>query len=51
MASAWGHLDVVKYLLEQGADPSIRAEVDGTPAKMANARGAQEVVDFFASRD
>jgi ankyrin repeat protein len=35
MAAAWGHLDLVKYLFESGADPSIRDELDMTPAKVA----------------
>jgi ankyrin repeat protein len=32
MAAAWGHLDVVKYLLQNAADPSIRDEENMTPA-------------------
>ncbi len=47
MASAWGHLDVVEYLLDQGADPTIRAEVDGTPEDMARARNRREICNFF----
>jgi ankyrin repeat protein len=35
MAAAWGHLDVVKFLLEKSADPSIRDEEDMTPAMVA----------------
>ena len=43
MAAAWGHLDVVKYLVDHGAHVTIRAEVDGTPAEMARARNKLEV--------
>ncbi len=50
MAAAWGHLDVVEYLLDQGADSTIRAEVDGTPAEMARVRNRQEICDFFDRR-
>ena len=35
MAAAWGHLDVVKFLLENAADPSIRDELNMTPAMVA----------------
>lgn len=49
MAAAWGHLDVLRYLLDQGADPTIRAEVDGTPGEMARGRNREEVSDYFAS--
>jgi hypothetical protein len=35
MAAAWGHLDVVKFLLEKAADPAIRDEEDMTPAMVA----------------
>ena len=35
MAAAWGHLDLVKYLLEKSADPSIRDEENMTPVMVA----------------
>lgn len=35
MAAAWGHLDLVKYLLEEGADPAIRDEENMTPPMVA----------------
>jgi ankyrin repeat protein len=35
MAAAWGHLDLVKYLLAKSADPSIRDEENMTPAMVA----------------
>lgn len=49
MASAWGHLDVVKYLLSRGADALIRSADGDTPADMARAKHHQHVVDHFAS--
>jgi ankyrin repeat protein len=35
MAAAWGHLDLVEYLLENSADPRIRDEQNMTPAMVA----------------
>jgi ankyrin repeat protein len=35
MAAAWGHSDLVKYLIENGADPTIRDEENMTPAMVA----------------
>ena len=35
MAAAWGHLDMVKFLLEQSADPSIRDEENMTSPMVA----------------
>ena len=35
MAAAWGHLDLVKYLLEKSADASIRDEENMTPPMVA----------------
>jgi ankyrin repeat protein len=35
MAAAWGHLDMVKFLLEHSADPSIRDELNMTPPMIA----------------
>jgi ankyrin repeat protein len=35
MAAAWGHLDLVKYLLANSADPSIRDEENMTPPMVA----------------
>ncbi len=36
IAAAWGHLDVVKYLLENAADASIRDDEGMTPAMVAH---------------
>jgi ankyrin repeat protein len=35
MAAAWGHLELVKYLLANSADPSIRDAENMTPAMLA----------------
>jgi ankyrin repeat protein len=35
MAAAWGHLGMVKFLLDNSADPSIRDEENMTPAMVA----------------
>jgi ankyrin repeat protein len=35
MAAAWGHLELVKYLLANSADPSIRDEENMTPPMVA----------------
>jgi hypothetical protein len=35
MAAAWGHLDMVKFLVEHSADPSIRDELNMTPPMVA----------------
>ncbi len=35
MASAWGHLDVVRFLMKKGADPTIRDNDGMTPPMVA----------------
>lgn len=35
MAAAWGHLDIVKFLIAQGADPTIRDSDGLTPPEVA----------------
>ena len=35
MAAAWAHLDVVMFLMDDGADPSIRDDEGMTPARVA----------------
>ncbi|MBM81778.1 MAG: hypothetical protein CMJ78_14465 [Planctomycetaceae bacterium] len=36
MAAAWGHLDLVQFLIENGADPTIRDDEGMTPAMIAS---------------
>ena len=36
MAAAWGHLDVVMFLMENRADPTIRDDEDMTPPMVAS---------------
>jgi len=36
MAAAWGHLDMVQFLIENGADPTIRDDEGMTPADIAS---------------
>lgn len=47
MAAAWGHLDIVEYLLEKGADPGLIADSEGTAEDMAHARQQTAVIKFF----
>ena len=58
MAAAWGHLDVVKYLIENGADSTIVDDEGMTPPVVANKgygsnpvtkAGRLEVRRFFES--
>jgi ankyrin repeat protein len=36
MAAAWGHLDLVQLLIENGADASIRDDEGMTPSMLAD---------------
>ena len=55
MAAAWGHLDVVRLLVESGADPAIRDDEGMTPAEIASRsqrvpeENLQPVVDYLNS--
>ncbi len=58
MAAAWGHLDVVSFLLDHGADPTIRDVQGMTPVRVAREGyssnpvtddGRREVQDYFKS--
>lgn len=42
-----GHVDVVAFLLEQGARPDLKDEFDQTPLMVAGEKGHQEVVDYL----
>jgi len=47
MAARWGHVELVGYLLEQGADPK-RAGADwATPLAWAESKDHQEIVDLL----
>ncbi len=43
MAAAWGHLDIVQLLIENGADPTIRDDEGMTPSMIA--AGSKRVPD------
>jgi ankyrin repeat protein len=51
MAAAWGHLDLVRYLLEESADPSIRDEENTTPAMVARRGYSSNRVTHDERRD
>jgi ankyrin repeat protein len=51
MAAAWGHLDLVKYLLEKSADPSIRDEENMTPVMVARLGYSSNRVTHDERRD
>ena len=38
MAAAWGHLDVVQYLVSRGANTAIRDDLDMTPLMLCRTR-------------
>jgi|GEM_PF-956713 len=48
-AALHGHADIVTWLLQQGADPSIRTRREKTPLQHAIERGHQEVVRILTS--
>jgi ankyrin repeat protein len=50
MAIKFGHTNLVKYLLEQGADPSIRCIHDELPLKSAIEREAGEIIELFLKK-
>lgn len=46
LASAWGYTDLVKILLEAGADPNHSADKDGYTALMWSAKNFDEQLDM-----
>ncbi|KAL2012777.1 hypothetical protein VTN00DRAFT_302 [Thermoascus crustaceus] len=42
-----GHVDVVAFLLQQGARPDLKDELDRTPLMVAEEKGHQEVVGYL----
>ena len=55
MAAAWGHVDVVRLLVENGADATVRDDEGMMPAMMAESSKRvpndhlQAVVEYFHS--
>jgi ankyrin repeat protein len=47
LASDRGHLEVVKLLLEKGADKSIKDPDDFTPKALAEIAGNREIADLL----
>jgi uncharacterized protein len=45
-AAESGHLEVVRLLLENGANPNLRDEFDKTPLELAEENGHFEVAEF-----
>ncbi len=43
-AAYMGHANVVSYLLDQGADPSLRNVYDETALSLAAAQGHKDIV-------
>jgi len=48
-ASLHGHTEIVTWLLQQGADPTIRTRREKTPLQHAEERGHEEVVHILNS--
>jgi ankyrin repeat protein len=46
-AATFGHLAVVKYLVEQGAEVNVRDQAGQTPLKWATAFGHQDVARYL----
>lgn len=49
MAARWGHLSMVKYLLEQGADPHKAGVAWATPLAWAKKKGHTEIENLLLS--
>lgn len=48
-AALGGHLDTVKFLLEQGASPVLANENDFVPLDLANLNNHKAVAEYFFS--
>ena len=48
-AAAFGHAEMVRFLVENGADIHIQNGYNYTALSLAEERGHQEVVDFLRS--
>lgn len=51
LSAQGGYLEAVKYLVEQGADVSVKNKAGATAANCANARGYYTVTAFLALQD
>ncbi|KAI0151600.1 ankyrin repeat-containing domain protein [Xylariaceae sp. FL1272] len=49
-ASFGGHLETVRYLLNEGADPMIRDDYEKAPSFYASMSGNQDIVGLLAER-
>jgi ankyrin repeat protein len=47
MAARWGHMEMVRYLLSQGADPNGGGAVWSTPLAWAKKKGHKEIEDVL----
>ena len=45
MAAAWGHLDIVRFLIGRGGDAGLRDDLDLTPVGLARSRIRADVDD------
>ena len=48
LASGWGNVELVKLLLEKGADPAIQDNFGGTAAIIAQKRGHSDIVKMLS---
>ncbi len=47
MAARWGHLEMVKFLLENGADPGVSGADWSTPLAWSRQKGHREIEDIL----
>lgn len=47
--SYWGHFEILKMLIEKGANPNLRGMNEGTPLISAAAGGNPEIVEYLIS--
>ena len=49
IAAWWGHVEVVKYLMEHGADPLKQTDEEGTAPDITRAQNRSELIQYFKS--
>jgi ankyrin repeat protein len=49
LASQWGHKEVVKLLLDNGADVNAKADDGWTALMLASEKGNKEIVELLIS--